>query len=562
MPTPVSPTGDSNIDGVLWGWRWDSTDLTVSFPTTAAPYAGYTTIENFTPFSVFQTAQIVDYALTNLAGLTNLTFTIDPSGFGDLRFGQATGIDYGPTHFNPGLHAPGDGSAEANPPDPYWTPDYAQGDSWFTTGVYANPVLGSFQYAAGLLHEVGHSLGLKHGHSAQFWSNDTSVVFPALPAYRDSQEFSVMTYRSYIGMDLTDQASGQEEYPWTFMMNDYAALQYMYGANFGAGSNNTDTIYTFNPTTGEMSVNGVGNGASYNAKILLTIWDGGGTDLFDFSNYTNDQNINLEPGAFSTFSSDQLANLSNGQAGPANYARGNVANPLLYQGDLRSLIENLNTGAGDDFVIGNQAANSISSGAGDDTVRGREGDDNLDGESGDDWLSGGAGNDSLRGGFGDDTLLGGEGNDTLWSANGEDSLSGGAGDDRVSGGTGNDTVSGGEGNDSLRGGFGDDTLLGGEGDDTLRGENGVDWLTPGAGNDTVDGGTGLDMVSLVDLTQAAGRDGAAGPWHGYFRGRHQHADRHRERHRHHLRRFHSGRRWRQPDPRSGRLRLAGRLGRQ
>ena len=70
----------------------------------------------------------------------------------------------------------------------------------------------------------------------------------------------------------------------SYMINDIAALQYMYGANFGTNAGNT--TYTWNPTTGEMSINGTGQGASTANKIFMTLWDGSGTDTYDFSNYT------------------------------------------------------------------------------------------------------------------------------------------------------------------------------------------------------------------------------------------------------------------------------------
>jgi serralysin len=487
MPTAVAPTGNQSIDGILWGWKWDTTNLTVSFPQFANAYQGYSWIETFTPFTQFQATQIVNFGLNNLGVFTNLSFTGDPNGTGDLRFAQATRIDYGPTHFNSGLHIPGGrGSAEANPPDPQLVPAYAQGDNWFTLGQYANPVLGSFQYAAGLLHEVGHSLGLKHGHATQPWSNNNQVTLPTLPANQDSQEFSVMTYKPYVGADLSQiGASGQEEYPWTYMMNDYAALQHLYGANFGAGSNETDTTYQFNPTTGEMSINGFGFGASYNAKILITLWDGGGTDHYNFANFSNDQTIDLRPGMFSTFSTAQLSNLSNGQPGPAHFARGNVANPYLYQGDLRSLIENVTTGTGNDGIIGNQVDNLLRAGRGNDTLTGGGGDDTLSGEIGNDILNPGAGSDVVQGGSGVDMVSYFD----LSQAVGVNLATGRA----VSGGE-TDMLSSIE---NATGSIHGDVIQGDAGANRLRGIGGYDWFVGSDGSDFYDGGTGRDMISYV-----------------------------------------------------------------
>src|SRR5260221_267386 len=59
---PVVQSGNQDIDGVLWGWRWSSnqanghTVLTFSFPTSAADYLGYTSIQTFEAFNAQQEA--------------------------------------------------------------------------------------------------------------------------------------------------------------------------------------------------------------------------------------------------------------------------------------------------------------------------------------------------------------------------------------------------------------------------------------------------------------------------------------------------------------------------
>ena len=513
MPTPVPPTGNPTIDALLWGWKWDSTHLTVSFPSFESVYQGYDDLEGFTPFTQFQAQQIINFGLNNLSVFTGLTFQLNEVGQGDLRFAQVQKIDYGSEHTiaKPGLNPPGGtGSAEANPPDPFWVGAAASGDNWFTLGKYADPQLGSFQYAAGLLHEVGHSLGLKHGHNPQEWSNNASISFPALPAEYDSQEYSLMTYRSYVGQVNTN-VSGNEEYPWTYMILDVAALQHLYGANFGTSANNGDNVYSFDPATGEMTIDGHGFGASYNSKIFLTLWDGGGVDLLDFTNYAQDQDINLRPGEFSRFSDAQLANLSNGQPGDAHFARGNIGNALLYQGDLRSLIEHVDTGIGHDHVVGNQIGNRIRTGNGFDTVISGNGADTVFGGNGRDLIFLGVGadlyGDNTQGGVnGRDTVYGNQGNDTIEGGNGDDAFYGGQhndvirgrlGNDILDGGTGADTLDGGDGNDSVTGGDGRDTVFLGAGNDTFfdntqGGDLGRDTVFAAAGNDTIEGGNGND----------------------------------------------------------------------
>ncbi len=105
------------------------------------------------------------------------------------------------------------------------------------------------------------------------------------PLDHDSLEYSVMSYRSYIGASTTGgYTNGSTSYPQTLMMLDIAAVQDMYGADFT--TNGGDTVNKWSPTTGEMFVNGVGQGAPAGNKIFMTLWDGGGHDTYDFSNYT------------------------------------------------------------------------------------------------------------------------------------------------------------------------------------------------------------------------------------------------------------------------------------
>jgi serralysin len=76
-------------------------------------------------------------------------------------------------------------------------------------------------------------------------------------------------------------------YNWTansqsFMKYDVAALQQLYGADYTTNASNSTNRWS--PLTGEMSINGVGQGAPSVNKILSTVWDGGGVDTYDFSN--------------------------------------------------------------------------------------------------------------------------------------------------------------------------------------------------------------------------------------------------------------------------------------
>lgn len=400
----------------MWGWHWGETNWGYSFPTNLAEYAtfqpvnyngylgyGYEDVVGFQPFNSQQQSQIVAAVgafetFLPVSFKSNAALGVDaPVVF---RFAIAEAIDYGygPNGIgdqSPGspytLHGPGGGrSAEAAVPDPFQMNWRAAGDTWYIPNAYDTPVPGGFSNAAGLLHEFGHALGLKHGHAEQQVYNPTNYfrdsfgngfadpalagTAPALPTQYDSQEFTIMTYRVYVGDDprnfreINDLPSNQVDYPWSYMMLDIAALQYMYGANFGSGSNPGNTVYSFNAATGQMTIADTNDGvstsaASKDAKIFTTIWDGGGTDTYDFSNYSTSQVINLQPGYWSTFSGAQLARL-----GVDVYAQGNIANALQYQNSTQSLIENAIGGTGNDAFVGNFANNILNGNLGDDTV--------------------------------------------------------------------------------------------------------------------------------------------------------------------------------------------------
>jgi serralysin len=352
----VQRTGNQDIDGVLSALRWNSLNLSYSFPADAAhlgsSYGWGETQNNFAGLTLLQ-AHTARKVLGVISSLTNLTFT-------EL---QETQHDHAILRL-----------ARSDEPAPAWTyePSEAEeaGDSWFgnSIGWFENPIPGNYAYYV-FLHEILHAIGLKHGNEA--------VGFGAMTPARDSMEYSVMTYRSYVG------ASGQYlenefwGYAQTPMMVDIAALQHLYGANFG--TNAGDTTYSWDPVTGQAFINGAGQDAPGGNRILMTVWDGGGVDTYDFSNYTNNLRIDLRPGEWSSLSSFQTAML-----GGVNPARGNIANAMLYQGDTRSLIENAIGGPGRDAIIGNEGANVLRGGGGVDRLSGLDGSDTLVGGSGKD----------------------------------------------------------------------------------------------------------------------------------------------------------------------------------
>ncbi|WP_075216480.1 M10 family metallopeptidase [Mongoliimonas terrestris] len=360
----VIPSGDPYLDGVLSDVRWASPALTYSFPASGSFYGGYGGSEPSTNFGAFSALQkdAMRAALAAYAAVSQLTFTEwteTASLHATLRFAESDAPDYAWAYYP--------STAEEG------------GDAWFNRSSTAldSPARGNHGWST-YLHELGHALGLAHPHE------DT-----VMPADRDSLEYTVMSYRSYVGASPTGSLAGTWSEPQTPMMYDIAAIQRLYGANFA--TNAGDSVYRWSPTTGEMSINGAGQGAPGGNKILMTVWDGGGTDTYDLSAYGGGVNVDLRPGAWSTTAAAQLADLHwNG----SQKAAGTMANAFLFNGDTRSLIENARGGAGDDTLIGNIAGNVLEGGRGNDTLEGI------------------AGNDTLLPGGGIDILDGGEGADT------------------------------------------------------------------------------------------------------------------------------------------------------
>jgi serralysin len=195
-------TGDPHIDGLLGGVKWGIISLSFSAPTGASYYeSNYGNGEPSKGFASLNATQksVLDSTLSMYASVSGLKFTKiteTSTQHADLRFSMSDTPSTAWAYF-PSTAAEG-------------------GDAWFnnSSGYYYSPQLGNYAFST-FLHETGHALGLEHPHTDN-----------KMPLDRDSLEYSVMSYRSYVGASLNGGYSNDTwSYPQSLMMYDIAAMQ-------------------------------------------------------------------------------------------------------------------------------------------------------------------------------------------------------------------------------------------------------------------------------------------------------------------------------------------------
>lgn len=336
-----SITNDYRIDAVLAGSdiRWDATEsakpvvLTYSFMSALPIYAD--PVQDGNQFSVMTNEQkvAVREILTTLSSQFNISFeeiNDSAASYGQLRFGnnaQTTTVGYA---YYPDKSV-GDNAGDLyinNSPQASQTTHVAHGTNAYST----------------LIHEIGHTLGLKHpgNYNAAVSGGDTNEG-PYLTDVEDSELYSIMSY--------TPQNQGLERI--NLAPYDYAALSYLYNAKL---LNTGDNSYALTEESGQ---------------IVQTIYDDGGNDTLDASRINTPVILNLNVAAPGKLSSVGLT--PDGQAAENNLSLG-----------LNTLIEHAIGGTGNDKLIGNSSSN---------TLIGNNGDDILVGQLGTDTMTGGEGSD-------------------------------------------------------------------------------------------------------------------------------------------------------------------------
>lgn len=393
-------SGNLYIDALLEG-SWNATAgkplaLTYSFMNTLPAVSYLQGKSGFLPMSAAQQAG-AEKALALWAAVANVTFT-EVAGDGQIQLGTS---DQGTVS-----------SGFAYTPDAKGDPAYL-----FTNNAYSS----NFSFGDGgfglmtMLHELGHTLGLKH--PGNYDTVGHLPPGPFLPAELDLRSLTLMSYNDAPAFSLLKKSDA------TPMIYDIQAMQYLYGANMRYHTG--DDVYQFS-----------------DRSAPVCVWDAGGNDTLDFSACTGRTRIDLNAGHTSTTVSG-YDNVSIAFGVTLERAIAGNGGSTIYATDAGNVL------------LGGTGADAFHQGAGNDVIVGGGGVDSVYFKHDyADYLFSGTGTTLVVMGEGMDGLVG---IDTLhfadrdvWLGGYATAQSGTAGDDVLTAAAGGELVSGGGGLDVMK----------------------------------------------------------------------------------------------------------------
>jgi serralysin len=378
MTSPTSSTAASQtvltanivVNSLLDGWHWSSPAISYSF---IAPFTSYFTTSypdntfwaQISALSAIQQSATAR-ALTQWSNVANIQFTQtadDASTAGTIRLGFSYSHAWG--------------SFVALTYVPYNNP--SGGDLWidpaatdiiggYAAGSFANSSFldGSYVFYT-LLHELGHSLGLKHPFEASTDGGGPSLTGTSFSGW----DCRVLTLMSYTTLSDHADAIGFTFNPTTPMLLDVEAIQAVYGANYAYNSGNT--VYAFNDNPGQY--------------YFETLWDGGGTNTIAYSG-THAVTVDLREGYGSLIGNPVYAFTA---TNPAAYSVNNVW--IAYGAKIQ--VADLSSCNAAYTINANNYGDKIICGTGSGTVNGGSGGDTVVVGSGPETIVCGAGADTI-----------------------------------------------------------------------------------------------------------------------------------------------------------------------
>ena len=202
----------------------------------------------------------------------------------------------------------------------------------FDKPIFRTENITNYDYEV-LVHEIGHALGLKHPFESDGVNSST------MTGVDDNTRFTAMSYNDSV---IT--------YDGNLRPLDWMALAKMYGVN--PEYNSGDDTYLF----------------SSNSPTFIL--DGSGIDKIDASDTARDATIDLRYGSHSHIGT----------------RTDKISYPYQMTISEGSDIENVVTGSGNDYIIGNDIDNVINTGDGDDVIYSGDGSDTIKSGTGSDII--------------------------------------------------------------------------------------------------------------------------------------------------------------------------------